>query len=169
MSLVVAVWYKMGIEIKIKWLYTHTYVPKFRNEIYPCVMCEKNGLGDWATWEGDIIRILGNSNSCTENDGNYVLELINNLELNNSKKCIFGGLIKRKIRDDEESFWLLSPIIMPWDSTGNEKMSVKVLFKPWSKKAIYHYFSCFLKDCGSRFSWFAFLPNSISSYCVTSG
>lgn len=143
-------------------------MPKFRNEIHPCVMCEKNGLGDQATWEAAIIRILWNSNSCTKNDGNYILEFINNLELNNSNKCIFGGLIKRKIRDDEESFWLPCPIVMYWDSTGNEKISVKVLCKPWSKKAIYHYFSRLLKDCGSRFSWFGLLPNSISSYCVTS-
>lgn len=50
----------------------HTYLC---DEIDPHVKCEKNGLGDQITREGDIIRKLRNLNSSIGNDGNYIIEL----------------------------------------------------------------------------------------------
>lgn len=65
--------------MKVKRLYTHIYRPTFREELGPGSKCEKDGLGDWATWEDDSVSKLINLNSCTRNYVKYIVELTNNL------------------------------------------------------------------------------------------
>ena len=96
------------------------------------------------TWEGDIIQKWGNLNSFIGNDGNYILVLIT---LDNSDKCIFSGIMKRKLQMMSHSV-SSAPLPMHWDLTGKEKVSVKVFFKPGSEESVYHFFPCLLKDCG---------------------
>ena len=51
------------------------------------------------------------------------------LYLDNSDKCMFSGVLKRRLQMMSHSC-LQCPITMPGDVTGNERVSVEVFFKP---------------------------------------